>query len=192
MTLLLSPIAITSDVFPVSAFFFCSYSLFTPGGSFSPCCGTGVFIATSLRRRAASSAPVLKYSLAGGALRLEFERLRPVAEVVAVPRRLRLERRQAEPLPERRAFSMNSRFGSATGAIGALERRVDQHGRGLAAIARAARPVSRMLVTEHLEIVLWLAAVAHRPEQRVGILRIDVLVDGDDPLAGVAVQQAAP
>src|ERR1051326_1275014 len=51
-------------------------------------------------------APALLYDLAGGpifaargALGLDAELLRPLAERIAVPRRLRLERRQAELLP---------------------------------------------------------------------------------------------
>ena len=50
---------------------------------------------------------------------------------------------------------------------------------------RAVRPIVR----HHHEIVLRLAAVGHRPEQGVGIVGLDVLVDGDDPFAGEAVQR---
>ena len=46
-----------------------------------------------------------------------------------------------------------------------------------------------MLVRHHQEIVLRLAAIGHRPEQRIGVLRIDILVDGDDPFAGKTVQR---
>ena len=45
-----------------------------------------------------------------------------------------------------------------------------------------------MFVRHDHKIVLRLAAIRHRPEQGVGVLRIDVLVDGDDPLAGEAMQ----
>src|SRR6516164_3575595 len=90
----------------------------------------------------------------------------PVAEVITVPRRLRRDRR-----------------------VGALERGVDQHGRAFAGVARAARPVPEILVRNHLEVVLGLAAVGHGPEQRIGVFGLDVLVDGDDPFAGKTVQR---
>ena len=84
---------------------------------------------------------------------------------------------------------MNSRFGSATGANVPLSVALISTAARLAAVARAARPVAGVLVRHDLEVVLRLAAIGHRPEQRVGVVRLDVLVDRDDPLAGEAVQR---
>jgi hypothetical protein len=44
-------------------------------------------------------------------------------------------------------------------------------------------------VRNHLEVVLRLAAIGHGPEQGVGVVGRDVLVDGDNPFAGEAVQR---
>jgi hypothetical protein len=84
---------------------------------------------------------------------------------------------------------MNSRFGSATGAW-AFEHGIDQDGGGFAAVLGPARTMSGVLVGQEPEIVLRLAAIGHGPEQRIGIFRIDVLVDRDDPLTGETMQRA--
>ncbi len=112
-----------------------------------------------------------------------------MAEVVAVPRRLRLERRQSEPLPDPARVLHEFALGQRDRREGALERGIDQHRGALAAVAGAARPVAGILVRHHHEIVLRLAAVGHGPEQRIGVVGRDVLVDRDDPLAGETVQR---
>src|SRR5262249_61580514 len=111
-----------------------------------------------------SPAPFRPFLLAGEKLaaaarraRLPRQRLGPGAEVVAVPRRLGLERRQAEPLPDFARVLHELARRQRDRRERALERRVDQHGRGLAAVARAAWPVARVLVRHDLEIVLRLA-----------------------------------
>ncbi len=53
-----------------------------------------------------------------------------------------------------------------------------------------------VLVLEDLDIPVRLASIRHRPEHRVGIVRIDILVDRDHPFAlgaperGDAVERA--
>src|SRR5262245_38431092 len=120
-------------------------------------------------------------------LALEFPR--PVSEVIAMPWRLRRERRQAEPFPDRLGLLHELALGQRDRRVGALERRVDQHGGAFAAVARAARPMPGILVRNYLEVVLGLAAVGHGPEQRIGVLGLDILIDGDDPFAGETVQR---
>src|SRR5262245_60688656 len=109
----------------------------------------------------------LEIFAARGHLGLACQLRRPMAEIVAVPWRLRRERRQAKPLPDRlgvlHEFAPRQRYRR----VGALERGIDQHGRALAAIARPARTMAGVLVRNDLDIVLRLAAVGHRPEQGV-------------------------
>ena len=44
-------------------------------------------------------------------------------------------------------------------------------------------------VRQHVHVERAVGAVRHRPEQRVGVRRVDVVVDRDHVLAGGAVQQ---
>ena len=44
-------------------------------------------------------------------------------------------------------------------------------------------------MTQHLQVERRIGAVRHRPEQRIGIVGIDVVVDGDDVFAGGAMQR---
>src|SRR5262249_894915 len=55
-------------------------------------------------------------------------------------------------------------------------------------VAGSGRVVGWIVVRHHVEVKLRLAAVRHRPEQCIGILGLDVLVDCDDPFAGKTVQ----
>ena len=50
--------------------------------------------------------------------------------------------------------------------------------------------MARILVRNDLQIVLRLAAVGHGPQQGIGILRLDILIDGDDPFTREAMQGA--
>ena len=143
-------------------------------------------IAAALVRKVAAELEVVA---ARRHLRLLRQIRRPVAEVVTVPRRLRRERRQAEPLPDRARVVHELAPGQRDRRKLSLEHGVDQDGRRLAAVAVPAWTVARILMRQHDEIVLRLAAVGHRPKQRVGVLRIDVGVDGDDPFAGETVQR---
>src|SRR5262245_56907318 len=108
-------------------------------------------------------------------LALEFPR--PVSEVIAMPWRLRRERRQAEPFPDRLGLLHELALGQRDRRVGALERGVDQHGGAFAAIARAARPMPAILVWYHLEVVLGLAAVGQGPQHRIGVRARETPVD---------------
>src|SRR4029077_19419415 len=102
---------------------------------------------------------------------------------------LRGQRRQPQALPDRPGMFHELALPQRNRRIGALERGIDEHRRALAAVARATRPVPWVLVGNDTEIVLRLAAVGHRPEQGVGIIRFYVLVDGDDPFAGETMER---
>jgi hypothetical protein len=36
---------------------------------------------------------------------------------------------------------------------------------------------------KEMNVAMWLAAEAHRPERRVSIIWIDIFIDGDNPFA---------
>src|SRR5262249_11836347 len=74
--------------------------------------------------------------------RLPLQVLRPVTEIVAMPRRFRLERRQAEALPNRLGVLHELLLGKRHRRKSSLEPRVDQHPGGLAFLARAPRPTA--------------------------------------------------
>ena len=112
-----------------------------------------------------------------------------MAEVIAVPGRLRRERRQAESLPDRSRVLHEFAFGQCDRCKRRLERCINEDGCGCAIIAWSARSVAGVLVRHDLEIMLRLAAIGHGPEQCIGIVRGDVLVNGNDPLAGKAMQR---
>src|SRR5207253_1740343 len=88
---------------------------------------------------------------------LALQLARPVAEIIAVPWRLRCKRWQTEPLPDRPRALHELALGQRHRRVGPLERGIDQHRRAFAAIARAARSVAGVLVRHHLEIMLRLA-----------------------------------
>ena len=113
---------------------------------------------------------------------------RPLAERIAEPRRLRLELRQAELLPDHLGALHVLALGQRDRREVLLQRRVDQHRGVLAAVAEAARAVALVAVRQHVHVEAGIGAVRHRPQQRVGVGRVDVVVDGDDELAGGAVQ----
>src|SRR5262249_13340245 len=106
-----------------------------------------------------------------------------------MPWAFRLERRQAESLPDYSRSLHEFALGQRDRSVGAFERRVDEHCSGFAVVARAAWAVARMFVRHDYQIVLRLAAIRHRPKQRVRVLRINVLVDGNDPFAGKTMQR---
>src|SRR5262245_39387977 len=111
-----------------------------------------------------------------------------MTEIIAVPWRLLCERRQPEPLPDRSGPLHELALRQRDRRIEAFERGVDQDGRAFALVARTARSVAWILVRHHLEVMLRLAEVRHRPEQCIGILGLDVLVDCADPFAGNTVE----
>src|SRR5262249_13963100 len=112
-----------------------------------------------------------------------------MTEIIAVPWRLRSERREPEPPPNGLGLLHELALGQRDRRVGTLKRGIDQHGCAFAFVARTARTMARILVRYHLEVVLRLAAVRHGPEQRIGIFGLDILVDGDDPFAGKTVQR---
>ena len=112
---------------------------------------TGSFIATSLRRCCACLGPSREI----------VARDRHAAPAAPAPPASGRDRSRATAAPASApagraaprspcAFSMNSRFGSATGANVPLSVRVDQHRRGLAVVARTARAVAGVLVRHEL------------------------------------------
>src|SRR3981081_2940092 len=111
------------------------------------------------------------------------------AEIIAVPGRFRLERRQPQALPDRARILHEFAFGQGDGRESSLEGRVDEDRSALAVVTRRARAVSGILVRHDVEVMLRLATGGHGREHRVGIVGIYVLVDRDDPLAGEAVQR---
>src|SRR4051812_15995055 len=96
--------------------------------------GVHFHVATPLLRHLVAECEII----AGGSHpRLALQLLGPIAQVETVPRRLRFEWRQAEPLPDRLGVLHELALGERDRREGALERGVDQHGRALAAVARA-------------------------------------------------------
>src|SRR5262245_53626049 len=73
----------------------------------------------------------------------------PVAEIITVPWRLRRERRQAQPFPDRLGLLHELALGQRDRRVGALERGIDQHGGAFAAVAQAARYMAWILVRPH-------------------------------------------
>src|SRR5262249_10251951 len=144
---------------------------------------TGVFMATSLRRSFARGLPSSKYSLftAISAWRSSSRGQCPRSSPCHGGWRVACG--HAHQAPSRIARRHELALGQRDRRVGALERGVDQHGGAFAAVARAARPMPGILVRNYLEVVLGLAAVGHGPQQRIGVLGRDVLVDGDDPFA---------
>src|SRR5450631_1532294 len=91
--------------------------------------------------------------------RLTLQLLRPIAEIVSMPRCFRLERGQAETLPDRLCVVHELALGQCDRCIDALEQRVDEDCRAFAIVARTTRSVTGILVLQDLEIVLRLATV---------------------------------
>src|SRR5262249_11319964 len=90
--------------------------------------------------------------------RLTVEVIRPITKIIAMPWAFRLERWQAESLPNCSRSLHEFALGQRDRSVGAFERRVDEHCSGFAAVARAARAVARMFARHDYEIVLRLAA----------------------------------
>src|SRR5438270_79497 len=56
-----------------------------------------------------------------------------------------------------------------------------------ASVGRPARAVALVAVAQDLEIERRIRTVGHGPEKRIGVVRVDVVVHGDDVLARGAV-----
>src|SRR5438874_7355709 len=105
-------------------------------------------VALHLGVHANIGAPLLQQFLAGGEILAAHRRLRrllelrgPVAEAVAVPRRLGLERRQPELLPDlSRALHVLALWQRDRREV-LFQRGVDQHRAVLAVVALASRPM---------------------------------------------------
>src|SRR5581483_561641 len=94
----------------------------------------------------------------------------PVAERIAVPRRLRAQLRQPQLFPDLfralHVFALRQREGRHV----ALHRRVDEQRRVLLVAVLALRAVALAAVRERLHVLDRVHAVRHRPQQRVGVV----------------------
>src|SRR5262249_57085450 len=84
--------------------------------------------------------------------RLPFQMIGPIAEVIAVPRGLRLERRQAEPLPDCLGVLHELALGQRDRRERAFEHGIDQHSCGFTFVAWTARAVARGLGRPHMPV----------------------------------------
>src|SRR3979409_1101855 len=85
---------------------------------------------------------------------LLLQLLGPEAEIISVPGRFRLERRQAQALPDLARIPHEFAFRQGDRRESPLQGRVDQHRGALAAIARAARAMAGSLVRQHMKVTL--------------------------------------
>src|SRR3979490_3446853 len=96
-------------------------------------------IAASLVCKIRAKAEIIAVGRHAGLL---LQLLGPEAEIIAVPGRFRLERRQAEALPDLARILHEFTLGQRDGRKSPLQGRVDQHRGALAAVARPARTVA--------------------------------------------------
>ena len=159
-------------------------------------CGAALLDAADLgvhaARPCAGASPaccrVVEIIAARRALRRLVELRRPLAERIAEPRRLRLELRQAELLPDLAARSMYSRLGSEIGgksSFSVASISTDASSPPLRRL-RGPWPWSRCGSTCMSSVGLARYDIAHNSAS--AFVRVDVVVDRDDVLAGGAVQ----
>ena len=113
----------------------------------------------------------------------------PVAERIAEPRRLRAQRFEAELVPDRlgalHVFLLRQRQRRHV----ALHGRIHQQRRILFAVVLALGPVALAAVRHDLHVLDRVHAIGHRPQQRIGVVGGDVLVDRDADLAAIALEE---
>src|SRR4051812_12815597 len=114
----------------------------------------------------------------------------PVAERVAVPGRLRTQLRQSELLPDGLRALHVLLLRQRERRHVALHRRVDEQRRVLLVAVLALRAVALAAVRQCLHVLARIHAVRHGPEDRVRVVRIDVVADRDRDLAHVALEES--
>src|SRR6266581_5257753 len=123
-----------------------------------------------------------------GALRRFVPLRQPVAERIPEPRRLRVELRQAELLPDfPRALHVFA-LGQRERRHVALHRGVHEERGILFPAVLALGAVALAAVRQRLHVLERVHAVCHRPLERVGVVRIDVVAHRDCDLAHVALE----
>src|SRR6266581_82431 len=118
---------------------------------------------------------VLGVAAFDGALRRLVPLRQPVAERVAEPRRLRAELRQAELLPDSPRALHVLALGQRERRHVAFHRGVHQQGRVLFLSVLALGAVALAAVRQRLHVLDGIHAVGHGPQQRVGVVRVDVV-----------------
>src|SRR6266849_8907371 len=159
-----------------------SYSDRTVPFLFRPELGLGLdaFFALPLADLAALSVAAFD-----GALRRLVPLRQPVAERIPEPRRLRAELRQAELLPDFPGTLHVFALGQRERRHVALHRGVHQQRRVLILAVLALGAVDLAAVRQRLHVLERIHAVGHRPQERVGVVRVDVVRHRDRDLAHV-------
>src|SRR3974390_3364541 len=113
----------------------------------------------------------------------------PVAQRIAEPRRLRPQRREAELLPDRpralHVFLLRQRQRRQVAFHGG----VHEHGRIFFLVVLTLGAVTLPAMRHQLYVLDRVHPVGHGPEQRVGIVDVDILVDGDAYLAAITLEE---
>ena len=112
---------------------------------------------------------------------LAFEFLAPATERIAKPWRLGPQLGQTKLFfPDDLGFLHEFPFGQRDGRQIAFKRRIDQQGGIVAAPFQIARPVPHPLVCENMHVEMRPRAVGHGPQDSIGALRVDIVIDDDD------------
>src|SRR6266850_4000103 len=124
-----------------------------------------------------------------GALRRFVPLRQPVAERIPEPRRLRSQLRQAELLPDFPGALHVFALGQRERRHVAFHRSVHQERRVLFLPVLALGAVALAAMRQRLHVLERIHAICHRPQERVGVVRIDVVAHRDCDLAHVALEE---
>ena len=119
----------------------------------------------------------------------DFVSLRPVAQGVTKPRRLRAKWGQVQLFPNLLGVFHELALGQSDRREVIFQGGIHQQGCILAMVSLASWAVSWIAVVQNLQIERIVCSVTHRPKERICIVGIDVVIDGNHKFSPRAQQR---